>query len=158
MFDSKPYTFVFFREFFPRFFFVDFFLWENFLFFCWKNLGRKKSENFRRKKNIFFRTKIKSIYFGVKHIQRRAPNSVWARRTISLKLLIILMDIDRRYPFNSFGKKLMLVSSTKLNHINPLGNSQGEIGNSVFFYFFKMWRKKSPQKKSPPFGRSFSQN
>ena len=29
----------------------------------------------------------------------------------------------------------MLVSSTKLNHINPLGNSQGEIGNSFFFTF-----------------------
>ena len=32
----------------------------------------------------------------------------------------------------------MLVSSTKLNHINPLGNSQGEIGNSVFFTFSKV--------------------
>ena len=30
---------------------------------------------------IFLRKKNKSIYFGVKHIQRRAPNSSWAART-----------------------------------------------------------------------------
>ena len=36
----------------------------------------------------------------------------------------------------------MLVSSTKLNHINPLGNLQGEIGNSGFFFTFSKCEKK----------------
>ena len=98
MFYFKHYTFDFFSRKKNQIFFrpkISFFFVEK------KSSAKKNLKNFRRKKRakIFFRPKIKSIYFGVKHIQRRAPNSVWARRTISLKLLIILMDIDRRYPF-----------------------------------------------------------
>ena len=108
-FTPMSVLFIFFEIFFSDFFRSFFFDGEKIQIFLWKNLGRKKNlKNFRRKKkSIFFRPKIKSIYFGVKHIQRRAPNSVWARRTISLKLLII-----RRYrcicppPSDPFGQKV----------------------------------------------------
>ena len=108
MFYSNVCTFYFFRDFFFRFFFRSFFFdGEKIQIFLWKNLGRKKKiwKIFGEKKDpkFFSRTKIESIYFGVKHIQRRAPNSVWARRTISLKLLIILNQIVKEIdPTSSF--------------------------------------------------------
>ena len=60
MFYSKHYTFDFFREK-IRFFFVDFFLsGKKNCFFCEKNLGEKKSENFSAKKKIKFFSEQKS--------------------------------------------------------------------------------------------------
>ena len=144
MFYSKHYTFDFFREK-IRFFFVDFFLsGKKNCFFCEKNLGEKKSENFSaKKKSFFFRTKIKSIYFGVKHIQRRAPNSVWARRTISLKLLIILMDMDWRYPFKggprsiiSIEKWIYIFWKSEIWHTFSFGNGKPKLSESVTYWFY----------------------
>ena len=72
---------------FPLFFWkiFDFFLKSEFSkkirFFLRKKIAKKKQKKYFSKKN-------KSIYFGVKHIQRKASNSVWALRTIIMKLKV----------------------------------------------------------------------
>ena len=105
MFYSKAYAFVFFEIFF-LFFFPPIFLLNFFLVFFENSDFRKKSgifqkigeilqskffptKIFRRKKNrkIVFSKKIKSSKYIVKHIQRRASNSIGAQRTSLIKIL-----------------------------------------------------------------------
>ena len=89
----------FFEKIFFCFFFADFFcptkkspaFQEIFRFFengkksCVFFSDKKKSAK-KNQKNIFSE-KIKKTYSGVKHIQRRASNSFWARRTKCLKFV-----------------------------------------------------------------------
>ena len=84
-----------------------------------KNFQQKKSENFFRqkksvKKNLKKKIskKIKSIDFGVKHIQRRAPNSFSALRTSPIKIETIfgkLLETATQPIFKGLLRDLFLI-------------------------------------------------